>query len=433
MTKNFWLICSLILGLIVFGLFTVNNEPILLAIPFLIYLGFAIANQPSNLQLILSRELSTHNTSWQKPVEVKVNITNQGKFHEEIFLQDFIRGTGSLSLNQGHLNKKLSIQEGDSTSLEYIVSGNRGRYTFEGMQANSCETFGLFERVRFYPADTQLSIFPVVIPLRSIRIHPRETRGFAGPILARQGGAGTDFFGVREYQLGDPMRRINWKISSRYPQSVFTNETEQERIADVGIILDARQQCDIRTKDGSLFEYSVIAAASLADSFLKDGHRVGLYIYGYSVDRVFPGYGKIQRENILKALSRAHTGINFALENLSFLSSRFFPPKTQLIMVSPLKPEDLNPLVRLHSLGYELLIVSPDPVHFEAMKYSREKHPDLDLAFRLSIIERTLLIRRLKRAGIDVIDWQVNYSLDQVVHRSIRKHAAGDRILQIAL
>ena len=102
-------------------------------------------------------------------------------------------------------------------------------------------------------------------------------------------------------------------------------------------------------------------------------------------------------------------------------------------MVSPLKPGDLGPLVRLHSLGYELLIVSPDPVHFEAVKYQRGKYPEFDLAQRMAIIERTLLIRRLKRAGINVIDWRVEYSLDQVVSRAIRKHSAGDRILQIAL
>jgi len=102
-------------------------------------------------------------------------------------------------------------------------------------------------------------------------------------------------------------------------------------------------------------------------------------------------------------------------------------------MVSPLKPEDLGPLVRLHSLGYEMLIVSPDAVHFEAGKYHREKFPEIDLALRMAIIERTLLIRRLKRAGINVIDWQVDYSLDQVISRSVRKHSAGDRILQIAL
>ncbi len=85
MTRNFWLLCSLILGLILVGLFAVNNGPILLAIPLLIYLGFAIAKQPAELLLKTSRELSTHDTSWGKPVEVKVNVTNQGKRSKKFF------------------------------------------------------------------------------------------------------------------------------------------------------------------------------------------------------------------------------------------------------------------------------------------------------------------------------------------------------------
>ena len=56
------------------------------------------------------------------------------------------------------------------------------------------------------------------------------------------------FWGVREYQMGDSLRHINWKIAARrmiaarQAQELFTNEFEQERIADVGLILDARDQ-----------------------------------------------------------------------------------------------------------------------------------------------------------------------------------------------
>jgi uncharacterized protein (DUF58 family) len=116
------------------GLFVVNNGPILLSIPLLIYLGFAIANQTSEPLLKTSRELSTHDTSWGKPVEVKVNVTNQGKPLEEIFLQDYVRGSRPLNINQGFLTKRLCLDKGETTSLDYIVSGERGRYKFEGVQ-----------------------------------------------------------------------------------------------------------------------------------------------------------------------------------------------------------------------------------------------------------------------------------------------------------
>jgi uncharacterized protein (DUF58 family) len=101
-------------------------------------------------------------------------------------------------------------------------------------------------------------------------------------------------------------------------------------------------------------------------------------------------------------------------------------------MVSPLKAEDLAPLVRLHSTGYEIMIVSPDPVYFEAAKYDLRKYPDLDLSIRLAKVERTLMIRKLKRAGIRVIDWRTDFSLDRVVNLAVRQQTSGQRILQIA-
>jgi uncharacterized protein (DUF58 family) len=48
------------------------------------------------------------------------------------------------------------------------------------------------------------------------------------------------------------------------------------------------------------------------------------------------------------------------------------------------------------------------------------------------MIERTLMIRKLKRAGIQVIDWQIDHALDREVYQSIRQQPTGQRILQIA-
>jgi uncharacterized protein (DUF58 family) len=223
---------------------------------------------------------------------------------------------------------------------------------------------------------------------------------------------------VREYQLGDPLRSVNWRVTARHEDSLFANEFEQERIADIGIILDARQQTEVQNSSGILFEFSVRATAALADVFLRDGNRVGLLVYGRGMDRTFPGTGKVQRERIMRALARARTGSNMALENLEYLPTRFFPAKSEVILVSPLAQSDLAVLTRLRALGYSVLVVSPDPVNFEALTLGHDKI--IDLAFRLARIERVLLLRNLQRMGIQVIDWQV----DQPINRAIQV-AAG--------
>src|SRR5512143_1240224 len=146
----------------------------------------------------------------------------------------------------------------------------------------------------------------------------------------------------------------------------------------------------------SIFEYSVQAAGSLSEALLGDGNRVALLIYGFGMERTFRGYGKVQQERILYALGQARTGHNFALESLGFLPTRFFPAGSQIVMVSPLMMNDVPALTQLRATGYELMIVSPDPVEFEA----REIGVKGDLAWQLARVERVLLMRKLQRLGI---------------------------------
>ena len=147
-------------------------------------------------------------------------------------------------------------------------------------------------------------------------------------IPSRQAATGIDFYGLRDYQMGDPRRWINWRASARYDQHLFVNQFEQERIADVGIIVDARQQSNIVLADGqSIFEYSVHAAGSLSQALINDGNRVSLMIYGFGVERTFRGYGKIQQERIMYALGQARIGHNFALESLGYLPNSLLPSR----------------------------------------------------------------------------------------------------------
>ena len=85
---------------------------------------------------------------------------------------------------------------------------------------------------------------------------------------------------------------MNWRRSTRNDRELFTNIYEQERVADVGLILDARQKSEVVAEAGSLFEHSVRATAAFAENLLEDGNRVSLLIYGAGVDSVFPGYGR---------------------------------------------------------------------------------------------------------------------------------------------
>jgi uncharacterized protein (DUF58 family) len=417
--------------LLLFGLATLNSGVIALAIPLLVYLGVGFWQRPAPPQLTASRVLSADRAVAGQPVSITVTVTNAGAPIAEALIEETV--LNGLEVIDGDTRVLTPLGAGQSVTLNYTVRGIRGVYRFGAVSAVAGSAVGLFSRRATLAVDNQLLIQPEQTRLRSITIRPPRTRGFAGPIPSRQGGSGVDFLGLREYQLGDRLRWVNWRVTARMmernAQGVFTNVFEQERLADVGIILDARQTSDLRTEHGALFEHANRAAAALAESFLDAGNRVGLLVYGSGIEGVFPGYGRVQRDRILRALGRATAGHHFVFETLRNLPARFFPAQSQIIFVSPISRDDLPTLMQLRAQGYAVMVVSPDPISFEMQSFKPD--PISQNALRLANAERAFLFQQLRRSGLQVVDWDVSRSLDTVLHESLARQPAARQHVRI--
>jgi len=393
------------------GLVSLRGEFIALAIPFALYLLIGFWEAPETADLLVERRFSNDRAAPDSDVVIALTIKNLGGNIEELLFEDKI--ASRLSVRFGSNRHLLRLPKGSSHTLKYTVAGPRGSYIFDSIHIQAMGTLGLIERSRTIPVGGQLFVFPEVRRLKSVSIRPRRTRVYAGTIPARAGGAGTEFYGVREYQMGDSPRAINWHVSARHAENLYSNEFQQERVADVGIILDARERANLFRGSYSMFEHSVRAAAVLSDVFISHGNRVGLLVYGGYLSWTLPGYGKVQRERIMQALAGANVGISSVFAGLEHLSSRMFPTQSQIILISSLARDDLNIVVQLRARGYQVMVVSPDPVKFEhgLLPPSAE----VELATRIVRMERNLLIRRLERAGVQVIEWDVSKPFDQAV------------------
>jgi len=409
------LLGSLAYGLLFFGLATLNGGMLALAIPLVVLLGAAFLWGPGAPRLRITRSLSAESIAPGTPVVVTLSVINEGPPLEEITIGDIV--PPALEVTDGEASVLTSLPTGEVVEIAYAVRGKRGVFEFQDVQVTAGERLGVFRRHAMLPVPGRFSVLPEVSKMPQVTLHPLRTRAYAGPVPARQGGSGVAFYGVREYQSGDPLRWINWRMSARHSHELFTNEFEQERVADVGLILDSRRRSDVRGRSGTLLDHAISATASLAASLLNDGNRVGLLVYGGFLDWTFPGYGKLQRKRILEALAQVEPGESMIFESFDYLPTRFFPAKSQLVLVSSLCTDDLQMLVRLRARGYQLLIVSPDPVSFEAQVL--RTRPGVDLAARIAHLERALLLRKLRRAGIQVVDWQVDRPLARVVHASL--------------
>jgi uncharacterized protein (DUF58 family) len=420
----------LFLGFLVFllllaGLATLRGAILALAIPPLIHLFYGFWRGPEELKLRVEREISAERVAPQTPVKVTVSITNLGNQVEELGLEDVL--SPALTVSDGSQHHLVSLGKGRTFTFDYTVRGPRGGFPFAAVRAEACDHLGLMRIGQEIPTLGQLFVFPSIARIKHVPIQPRRTRVYAGTIPARAGGTGIEFFGVRDYQAGDSPRQINWHVSARHVEGLYSNEFQQERVADVGIVLDGRKRSNLFAGGHSLFEHSVLAAGTLADAFLARGNRVGLLIYGQYLQWTWPGYGKLQRERILHALSHAQPGASQIFDGLQYLPTRMFPPESQIVLVSPLVEDDYTTLVQLRARGYQVMLVSPDPVAFE--QGCLPHRPEVQLAARVVRIERGMMLNRIRRAGVQVTEWDVTQPFDRAARKAFaRRVQMGNRL-----
>lgn len=410
MRRNAPLVFMLYLLLFI-ALLGMSGEALTLAIPLALYLLSGLWFAPQEVNLRIERTLSAERVTPNMPVVVSIRITNLGARLEELALEDQI--SPALKIIKGASTHICTLKSGQTTLWKYTITGSRGSYPFNGIEVTARDHLDIARKSAFVKTDGQLFIIPPFTRLKNIKIRPRQTRSYSGAIPARVGGSGIDFFGLREYQPGDAPRHINWRVSARHHNALYANEYEQERVADVCIILDGRERVNIGNGIHSLFEHTVIAAAALADAFILSGNRVGLLHYGQTLRWTFPGYGHIQRERIMQSLAKAETGASSVFADLARLPAQLFPTNSQLVFVSPLQKDDYETFVHLRARGYQVMVISPDPVSYELR--SLPANANTQLAARILGMERRMLIMRLQRAGIQTLDWDVAQPLDQLV------------------
>ena len=416
---------TLTVGLIVFSLLIValitrDGNIARMMLPFLAYLGMGILQTPRQEKLRFSANRTLAQTRSDGIVSVHVNLTVQNRALEMVHL--FIHETvqAGMKITDGELGQWATLPPGESTELNYTFTAERGDFSWNSIRIWVSDPLGLIETELLLPANDRIQIRPKIKKFKAIPIQPHATLHSPGSIPARLGGSGTDFFGVREYHSGDPLRSLDWRLTARHPRKFYTKEFEQEEIAEIGLILDARESTDLRIGEESLFEHCVGATASLAEMFLHQGHRVSLLVFGATMSTAFPGYGKMQLHRIMGCLAEAKVEKgNSAAAYLNFIPIRMFPSHALIVIISSLVSADRLLFQRLRAYGYQALLVSPDPIDFA--------YPTLaqDISSRLAIravrVERQLKLNNIAQLQIPVIDWQVSRPLFPLVRNALTR------------
>ncbi len=100
-------------------------------------------------------------------------------------------------------------------------------------------------------------------------------------------GRGMEFEEVREYQVGDDVRTIDWNVSARYGRP-FIKTFREERELTVMLMVDMSASHLFGTHDQLKRELVAEVCATLAFSAIRNNDKVGLVCFTDRVEKVVP-------------------------------------------------------------------------------------------------------------------------------------------------
>ncbi|MEA5388900.1 DUF58 domain-containing protein [Haloarculaceae archaeon H-GB2-1] len=176
-----------------------------------------------------------------------------------------------------------ALASGETCTVEYTVSGQRGLHAFSPPRVRTRNLSGVFAATEEVSVAGDAAVeFSVSLEHVSI---PAETMPFVGPLATDVGGPGVEFHSTREYRASDPRNRIHWRSYAKSGDLSTVNYREH-RAARIVVVVDARSETRVTAHPGTPSGSALGAYAGLLalQSLHDDGHAVGLAVFGLADD-----------------------------------------------------------------------------------------------------------------------------------------------------
>ncbi|MDP9444662.1 MAG: DUF58 domain-containing protein [Actinomycetota bacterium] len=246
-------------------------------------------------------------------------------------------------------------------------------------------------------AGPELTVFPPVTAVRDVPA-PSQLMARLGPHVSRAAGAGIEFAGLRDYQPGDPVRRVNWVRSSR-ADVLLVNEHAQERMADVVVMIDSIRE--VGPPGASTVDESVRGAVGVVQAYLAHADRVGVVAFGSSLRWLTPTTGTRHFYRVVEVLLEARQARTYVDPSIDRLPAAVLPSGALVVCFSPLLDDVALEAIRdLRERAHPVVVV-------DVLTADRQplRGPVDELAMRLWRLERDAIVTSLHRIGVSMVSY----------------------------
>lgn len=173
--------------------------------------------------------------------------------------------------------RTLTLPTGSDVVLDYAVTPDaRGQFNFDGCQVQLRSPWQCWSSRRLLGEPSTVRVYPNFASLAelaglSVELASRSV----GARLQRRRGEGTEFQELRDYRVGDSLRKIDWKATARASR-LISREYRDERNQQVVLMLDCGRRMLAQDDHLVHFDHVLNASLALASIALRQGDAVGM-------------------------------------------------------------------------------------------------------------------------------------------------------------
>jgi uncharacterized protein (DUF58 family) len=258
-----------------------------------------------------------------------------------------------------------SLEAASTTTFTYTLRPEkRGEYVIGPLEVTAADPLGIFQFKTELPVTSPLVVYPSPVPLPRFFLPGGSPFGASPLHSAEMRGEGSEFYGIREYQPGDPLRRVHWRSSARMGRLAVV-EYEHDVSVDVTLLLDTQRGSEVGKGKETTLEYAVKIAASIAHLAASNNDMMRLIAPGYSPWREPALRGAEALHAAMDALARVRADQPTSMVDTLTSHASVFRRDAFLVCITSVWSDELvTAIASLTGRGTRVAAIFVDPATF---------------------------------------------------------------------
>lgn len=295
--------CSMMMFM---GLAAINSQANLLFGVFGLMIGILMVTIAINW--VVPRRLEIHrilpeNGVVGEPLAVRYEIKNKKRFWPALSITIAELDGVDAFAKQPHAYLLHVAAKNTATIPAELLPRRRGLHQLDRFQVSSSFPFGFIKRAVEREESDRLLIYPPVAHISNRLMQMMQSSESSGSSMRPRRGGADEFYGLKEYRLGENPRYIYWRRSAR-TGTLVSREMTHVSPPRLMLLVDTFLGDNPLPQRRADVERTIGMAASIVDQALAAGMTLGMVARGTNWIHISPSRGKRHRRDLLATLSQ---------------------------------------------------------------------------------------------------------------------------------